>query len=338
MRENRSAQYPARWPACCDSRHLSASARDRSWMKRTAKPFRIVTGNRGGINATQSCLQIIEAAASCCLPCQIGTEFVVGVHPRWRQRTQDVNLGTMIDRLFFRRRPGALLATMLMSATLCPAAGAAVDRYKETREVFQRAYAGADSSPSQADEVDSERLRDYPLYPYLQAARLRRALLNTAESLESVDQRTATFLTYYEREPVAWDVRRAWMASLAARKQWPMFLQQYRDEAANDALRCQRLIARIELGQTEGLATDIAKQWLAPQSLPECEQPFAWLREHNALTPALIEQRARRALENGNTAFARQIIAQLPAQQAAPLSQWAALLENPQRGIDAMIG
>lgn len=243
----------------------------------------------------------------------------------------------MIYRLpFYRRKLSALLAPLLISTALIPTAWATTDRYKETREVFLHAYARVDSDAAQP--ADSERLRDYPLYPYLQAARLRRALLNTAESLGSVDERTATFLTYYEREPVARDVRRAWLASLAERKQWAMFTQQYRDEAANDALRCQSLVARIELGQTDGLAADIATQWLTPQSLPDCERPFAWLREQNALTPVLIEQRARRALGDGNIAFARQIIAQLPAQQAAPLSQWAALLDNPQRGIDNLIG
>lgn len=245
----------------------------------------------------------------------------------------------------------ALLATMLFSTVLISTAQAADDPYKETREAFLRAYARVDQGTAEADQVDSERLRDYPLYPYLQAARIRRALLTTtdtpgsvaassgvADSLGSVDQRAATFLAYYAREPVARDVRRAWLASLAERQQWPVFLDQYREEATNDALRCQRLVARIGLERTDGLAADIAKHWLTPQSLPECERPFAWLREHNALTPALIEQRARLALENGNTAFARQIIAELPSQQAAPLTQWAALLDNPQRGIDGLIG
>lgn len=237
-----------------------------------------------------------------------------------------------------RRRLSALLAPLLISTTLIPATWAATDPYKGTRELFVRAYARVDSDTAHSGEIDSERLRDYPLYPYLQAARLRRALLNTTDSLESVDQRTATFLAYYEREPVARDVRRAWLTSLAQRKQWPMLLQQYRDEAANDALRCQSLTARIELGRTDGLAADIVKQWVTPRSLPECEQPFAWLREQNELTTALVEQRTRRALEDGNVAFARQLIAQLPAPQAAPLSQWAALLDNPQRSIDGLIG
>lgn len=212
----------------------------------------------------------------------------------------------------------------------------AEDPYKDTRSAFLRAYARASDGAS-PEQADSKELQAYPLYSYLQAARLKRAFLNKGTTLESVDQRAATFLSHYDPEPVAQDLRRAWLASLAERQQWSSFLQNYREDMANNTLRCQSLIARIELGRTEGLAADIAKRWLTPQSLPECERPFAWLREQKALSPELIEQRARLALDKGNFSFARPLIAELPASQATPLRQWAALLDNPQRGLDALI-
>ena len=43
------------------------------------------------------------------------------------------------------------------------------------------------------------------------------------------------------------------------------------------------------------------------------------------------------ALKEGNSGFAREIAAFLPAERAAPLLQWASLLEDPQRQIDALI-
>src|SRR5690606_33699485 len=60
-------------------------------------------------------------------------------------------------------------------------------------------------------------------------------------------------------------------------------------------------------------------------------------RSQKAMTPALIEQRVRRALDSNNPRFAKQIAASLPADKAAPLLRWAALLENPQKQIDALI-
>jgi peptidoglycan lytic transglycosylase len=223
----------------------------------------------------------------------------------------------------------------------CAVAASTPDPFKDVRSEFQQAYAQVDVAPRTMQQPDSENLRTYPLYPYLQAARIRRALANGMASgngeLASVDQRAATFTTYYEREPIGRDLRRVWLASLAERQQWDMFLQHYRDAIADDALRCQYLTARLQSGRTADLAADAARQWLTPRSLPDCEQVFEWLRSQNALTPALIEQRVRLALGENNTSLAKQLAATLPAEAAAPLLQWAVLLDAPRRQIDALI-
>lgn len=233
------------------------------------------------------------------------------------------------------------LRHLLLACALLPIGGAiaarADDSHKESRTAFKQAYAQVDTTSGEPQRPDSEALRTYPLYAYLQAARIRRALADAKGPPASVDQRAETFIAYYEREPVGQSLRRVWLASLAERQQWETFLSHYRDNVADDALRCQSYTARIQLNRTTDLAPDVAKQWLTPKSLPDCERAFEWLRGQNALTPALIEQRAKRALEDNNYNFARQIAAYLPADRAAPLLQWAALLENPQRQIDALI-
>lgn len=219
----------------------------------------------------------------------------------------------------------------------CGSAVAASDPFKHTREAFKEAYADVATEPLEEQPKDSEALRTYPLYSYLQAARIKRALGETTNELGAADQQAATFLEYYEREPVGRDMRSAWLASLAQRQQWQPFLENYRDEWANDSLRCYSFTARIELGRTEDLSLDVARQWLTPSSLPDCERAFEWLRTEKALTNELIEQRVRRALEANNASFARQIAVQLPAEKSAPLLRWAALIENPQKQIDALI-
>src|SRR5262249_50378439 len=125
---------------------------------------------------------------------------------------------------------------LLLSCVVLPFTGAVAasksDPFKDARREFQEAYAQVDVAPTSPQRPDSETLRTYPLYPYLQAARIRRALASGNSELASVDQRAATFLTYYERDPVARDLRRVWLASLAERQQWDMFLQNYRDAIA----------------------------------------------------------------------------------------------------------
>jgi len=211
---------------------------------------------------------------------------------------------------------------------------AAEDPLRSERAEFVRAYEAVENG-ADTDASASEALRTYPLFPYLQAARFRRALID-APTLDTNDERIETFLTLHGTAPAARELRRVWLESLAQRKQWSRFLAHYVDTSADDALRCFSFSARIDLERLEALEQDIAKHWLTPQSLPECEQAFDWLRARNALTPQLIEQRAKLALDKGNVAFAKQMIALLPAERAAPLTDWATLLEKP-RSIDRYI-
>ena len=232
-----------------------------------------------------------------------------------------------------------LLVALLLS-TLAPLSiGVAKegDSFARAREAFKRAYEQVDATTHDPQPPDSEALRTYPLYPYLQAARIRRALADVSAARAPVDERAQTFTSYYEHDPAGRALRRVWLASLAERREWRTFLDEYRDDVADDSLQCLKFTAQIELDQTADLAADIAQQWLTPRSLPDCERAFDWLRAQNALTPPLIEQRARRALDDNNPAFARQIAGALPRDQAAPLLLWAALLEQPRREIDALI-
>ena len=231
----------------------------------------------------------------------------------------------------------AATLTLLCNAP-SQAAGTAAS-YTEVRKAFQEAYARATTNVSDSGESDSESLKSYPLYPYLLAARIQQALGSgtDTESLAPIDKRAGEFITVYGQQPVTRNLRRAWLDSLARRSMWSQFLAVYRDAGASDATRCESFVARIELSKTEGLTADISKAWLTPHTLPECDRPFAWLTQNGALTTALIEERVHLALDNNNAAFARQIIDQLPADRAAPLYQWAGLLESPARSIEELI-
>ena len=232
------------------------------------------------------------------------------------------------------------LTAITTVALLCavPAQGAVADSsYVEARKAFLEAYARVTANSADESAADSELLKTYPLYPYLQAARIRQALNASPDSLAPVDQLAGDFIAAHEQAPVSRILRSAWLDSLAKREKWGLFIEAYRDAGATEAVRCQSFTARIELGKTEGLAGDITRQWLTPRSLPECTRPFAWLNGNGLLTPELIEKRVRLALESNNAAFARQIIEQLPSERTGPYLQWAALLEQPQRSLDALI-
>src|SRR5687768_7104004 len=87
-------------------------------------------------------------------------------------------------------RRALLIAATLGAWTLClaPNAQAAADPFRAARVDFQRAYAQALLSPEEL-EKDSEALREYPLYSYVQAARIRTALGNLGPELGAADER-----------------------------------------------------------------------------------------------------------------------------------------------------
>jgi soluble lytic murein transglycosylase len=228
----------------------------------------------------------------------------------------------------------ALCFTLLCAPLL--RAATADDALIAQRNEFKLAWEQV--AATTATTQDSASLRSYVLYPYLQAARLQQALQAAGTSVpKTLDDQIAAFIRAREGESISAQLRQTWLANLAARSAWANFLAFHKPLTDGVALRCHRYAARIAMGNVADLAPQVAETWLTPRSLPECERAFAWLDAAGGLTPALIEQRARKALEADNADFARQIIARLPEAVAAPLLQWAALLENPQREIDALI-
>jgi soluble lytic murein transglycosylase len=238
------------------------------------------------------------------------------------------------------RSISVLLPSLLLASALLPAAapaGGEGDAYAEVRRDFLAAYGLANAQLPDLPAPDSAALRAYPLYPYLQAARLKRDL-RQAPDPAAVDTRVVDFLKPNGDQPVGRALRRAWLPELARRKSWTLFYAQYGDSTSDPALRCDLLQARIALEQTKDLAPAIVEQWLSPRDLPaECEPPFDWLRAHKLLPASLVDQRARLALAAGNSRLAQSLSRGLPPEVAAPLRQWAALIEQPQREIDRLI-
>lgn len=234
-------------------------------------------------------------------------------------------------------RKGSLRFAIAAIVALVAASSAAQenDPLAAPRQLFMLAYTAAEAGLPLDGDVDPPALREYPLYPYLERARLMRAL---AKEGGAADAAARAFLAAHRGEPVARELRKALLQSLADRSEWPTFTAEYDPAVADARLRCELLNARIALGETTGLQAAVIEQWLTPRRLPPpCESAFNWLRAQNGLSPALVEQRVRLLLAEGEFAFARTIARALPAAQAEPLLRWATLLEKPAAGIDAVI-
>jgi soluble lytic murein transglycosylase len=181
---------------------------------------------------------------------------------------------------------------------------------------------------------DSSALKEYPIYEYVIAARLRRDL--AASPGEQIDAAIDGFLQAHTGQPVAHALRPQWLASLAERRRWDWFLPRSAD-LTDPPLICDRLAGRLATGDMDGLADDALVRWSLPQRPPqECAGVFAWLRTQGLLTPALEEARVRAALLAGNAPLARDFLADVAPQRRAPLLQWLGLLEAPTENLDRL--
>jgi soluble lytic murein transglycosylase len=211
----------------------------------------------------------------------------------------------------------------------------AQDNAVTARAEFVAAVARVDAG--QPDSADSKALSSYMLYPYVLAARLQRDIKASKDN--SVDARTQEFLGAYSDYAIARDVRKTWLRNLAQRQDWVLFKTAYRDDVADDDLRCQQLQARIATNSSDGsLRDDALKLWMNAKPLPQsCTGASDWLQSQGSITPQLAEQRARLALVAGNTDLAEPLLRMLAPARAAPLQRWLRLIRNPKDEISALI-
>jgi soluble lytic murein transglycosylase len=199
---------------------------------------------------------------------------------------------------------------------------------------MQRLQLPASQAIPASESPDSQALRSYVIYDYLAAARLRHELeLHPGDELDAAID---TFLSAHARQPVSRSLRHDWLANLAERRRWDWFLPRSGD-VSDPALICDRLQARLDTGDLKGLGSDVLVRWNLPQKQPhECDAVFAWLRQQGLISPALAEVRTRAALAAENPRLAREFATDLAPASAAPLLQWAQLLENPKATLNAL--
>ena len=187
-----------------------------------------------------------------------------------------------------------------------------------------------------AEQPDSPELQAYTIYDYLTAARFRRDL--DLKPNEDLDTAVDAFLQAHAGQPVARNLRIDWLTSLANRRRWDWFLPRATD-VTTPSLICDRLQGRLANGDMQGFAAEALSRWSLPQKQPtECDPVFAWLRQQGLLTPALAESRTRAALAADNARLAREFAVDVPAEKAAPLLQWAQLLDSSKAALTTIAG
>ena len=221
--------------------------------------------------------------------------------------------------------PGFLLTIVALFAASSVHAQESIDAQ---RAAFKQAYANAQQQGGDGWRQLASGLRDYPLYPYLQAAALEHDLKQTD---------LATVQSYIKQYPdwiPASDLRRDFLFELARRQDWNDFLALYQPNLG-DVLTCDALQARLSGGTTLDFDRDLADLW-SKASLPDaCDPVFNAAHDQGLLTSTRLWSRIDRAADAGQAGTIGKLANWLPQGDRATAQQLAQALRDPASAVAA---
>ena len=221
------------------------------------------------------------------------------------------------------------LAWLLLAAgwLLASAMAHAAEPDAAQRAAFRQAYAAAQQGGDGWRPLASG-LRDYPLYPYLQAAALQ-------HDIQQIDRASVeSYLAQYPDWIPAADLRRVFLRELARRQDWGTFLALYRP-GLGDTLACDALQARLAGGGTLDFEHDLAGLWAKPNLPDACDPVLAAAHEQGLLTDARLWTRIDRAADAGQAGTIANLVAWLPPAERATAQQLLLALRDPAAALAA---
>jgi soluble lytic murein transglycosylase len=221
------------------------------------------------------------------------------------------------------------LAWLLLAAgwLLASAMAYAAEPDAAQRTAFKQAYAAAQQGGDGWRPLASG-LRDYPLYPYLQAAALQ-------HDIQQIDRASVeSYLAQYPDWIPAADLRRAFLRELARRQDWGTFLALYQP-GLGDTLACDALQARLAGGGTLDFERDLAGLWAKPNLPDACDPVLAAAHDQGLLTDARLWTRIDRAADAGQAGTIASLVAWLPTAERATAQQLVLALRDPTAALAA---
>lgn len=164
-------------------------------------------------------------------------------------------------------------------------------------------------------------LKTYPLYPYLHYQWLKKHLDDEGA--------VRAFLQEYPGSRYSQLLRQKWLRQLGERRQWPVFLANYRPTDDNE-LQCYAALAQYHTGEQQA-ALETAKQlWQGGNALPAACDPLSSLLKISPLfNRDLVWQRFQAALAKDNKSLAAQLLPLFPKSEQADIELWLKFHRQP---------
>jgi soluble lytic murein transglycosylase len=226
-------------------------------------------------------------------------------------------------------RLGRRLLTVFAGWMLVSAATARTDTatLESQRAAFKQAYAAA-SQGGDSWRALAAGLRNYPLYPYLQAASLE-------HDIQLIDRPVVeAYLRQYPDLIPADDLRRNFLQELARRQDWDNFQAMYQP-GLGDALTCDALQAKVEDGTPLDFNKDLASLWTEPTLPSACDSVLQAAHDQGLLTRERLWARIDIAADAGKGGTISNLARWLQGDDAQTAQRLAQALNDPAAAVAA---
>lgn len=197
----------------------------------------------------------------------------------------------------------------------------AASNLQQQRKDFQSARMALKRGNATVFDSLAQRLKDYPLYPYLLYLKLRRQPVN-ASAITRYSQRFND-LRY---SGVLNDRLSVYYAQAG---QWSRFLGNYR-QSSDTVQQCYYYRALYASGRDREAAEGARTLWLSADSRPsECDALFARWRKSASFSSEWTWQRIRLAMTSGNTGLASYLVRSLAASDRNLVDFWLDIHRTP---------
>jgi soluble lytic murein transglycosylase len=195
------------------------------------------------------------------------------------------------------------------------------------RAAFKQAYAAA-SQGGDSWRPLAAGLRNYPLYPYLQAASLE-------HDIQLIDRPAVeAYLRQYPDLIPADDLRRHFLQELARRRDWDNFQAMYKP-GLGDTLSCDALQAKIEDGTPLDFNNDLASLWTSPALPSACDPVLQAAHDQGLLTRERLWARIDLAADAGKGGSISGLVQWLQGDDAQVAQRLALALNDPAAAVAA---
>jgi soluble lytic murein transglycosylase len=166
------------------------------------------------------------------------------------------------------------------------------------------------------------KLKDYPLYPYLLFIKLKQQWPYNADEIDE-------FLQTYNDTPLAVKLRADWLVYLAKKQDWNDF-QHYYQPIYGTPLQCYYLQSLLATQQKTLAFKKIGPLWLEVNSAPSaCRKVFSRWEQSGGLTPNLIWKKLELAMRKNNVNVIQHLAQFLPAAQRQQVKHWYRVQRYP---------